>query len=198
MQRMWRPAEADTYNMEYGYSCMGYEVSGALGVKLAVGNRQVYAMAGDGSFVMLHSELLTAVQERLKINVCLFDNASFGCINNLQTAQGNDTLATELRYRTETGRLDGAFLNVDYAKIAEGYGAKGYSVRTMEELEAALADAKTVAGRPVLFDIKVLPKSMTDGYGAWWRVGTPEVSENERNLECWRDHLAHVKDARKY
>jgi 3D-(3,5/4)-trihydroxycyclohexane-1,2-dione acylhydrolase (decyclizing) len=154
-------------------------------------------MVGDGSFVMLHSELLTAIQEGIKINICLFDNASFGCINNLQTAQGNDTLATELRYRTDSGKLDGAFMNVNYAKIAEAYGAKGYEIRTMDELEWAIEDAKKVEG-PVLFDVKVLPKSMTDGYGAWWRVGTPEVSENERNRECWRDHIAHVKDARKY
>ncbi len=197
MQRMWRPRTQDSYNMEYGYSCMGYEICGALGAKLAVGDRQVYSMVGDGSFVMLHSELLTAIQENIKINICLFDNASFGCINNLQTAQGNDTLATELRYRTESGRHDGAFMNVNYARIAEAYGAKGYEIRTMDELEWAVEDAKK-AECPVLFDIKVLPKSMTDGYGAWWRVGTPEVSENERNRECWRDHLDHVKDARKY
>ncbi len=197
MQRMWRPKTQDSYNMEYGYSCMGYEICGALGAKLAVGDKQVYSMVGDGSFVMLHSELLTAIQENIKINICLFDNASFGCINNLQTAQGNDTLATELRYRTQSGKHDGAFLDVNYAKIAEAYGAKGYEIRTMAELERAISDAKAVEG-PVLFDIKVLPKSMTDGYGAWWRVGTPEVSENERNRECWRDHLAHIKDARKY
>lgn len=198
MQRMWRPHIPDTYNMEYGYSCMGYEISGALGVKFAIGDRQVYSMVGDGSFVMLHSELLTAIQERTKINVCLFDNASFGCINNLQVGQGNDTMATELRYRGASGKLDGDFLRVDYAQIAEGYGAKGYSIRTMEELKAALEDAKGVTDRPVLFDIKVLPKSMTDGYGSWWRVGTPEVSTNERNQQCWQEHLEHVKDARKY
>jgi 3D-(3,5/4)-trihydroxycyclohexane-1,2-dione acylhydrolase (decyclizing) len=197
MQRMWRPVTPDTYNMEYGYSCMGYEISGAFGVKLAVGDKQVYSMVGDGSFVMLHSELLTAVQERKKINVCLFDNASFGCINNLQIGQGNETMVTELRYRDGDGH-QGDFMNVDYAKIAEGYGAKGYTVRTMEELEAAVEDAKKIADRPVLFDIKVLPKSMTGGYGSWWRVGTPETSENPRCRDAWQDHLAHIKDAHQY
>ena len=98
MQRMWRAKGQDTYNMEYGYSCMGYEVSGALGVKFAVGDdHEVYSMVGDGAFVMLHSEFLTAVQEHKKITVVVFDNASFGCINNLQTAQGNATLCTEMR-----------------------------------------------------------------------------------------------------
>ena len=198
MQRMWRPMTPDSYNMEYGYSCMGYEVTGALGVKLAVGDKQVYAMAGDGSFVMLHSELLTAVQERLKFNICLFDNASFGCINNLQQAQGNDSMLTELRYRGESGRHDGDFMSVDYAAIAEGYGAKGYRVRNLKELEEALLDAKQVTDRPVLFDIKVLPKTMTEGYGAWWRVGTPEVADNEKVRASWQDHLEHIKDARQY
>ena len=197
MQRMWRPTGIDTYNMEYGYSTMGYEVAGALGVKLAIGaDHEVYAFCGDGSFNMLHGELITAAQEHRKINICLFDNASFGCINNLQVGHGNDTLCTELRYRDGEG-LTGNFLNIDYAKVAEAYGCKGYRCRTMEELRAAFADAKKQTA-PVLFDIKVLPKTMTDGYGSWWRVGDTEVSENPRNLEAYADHLKHVETARKY
>ena len=198
MQRMWRPRAQDTYNMEYGYSTMGYEIAGALGVKLAIGpDREVYAFCGDGSFHMLHGELVTAMQEHQKINICLFDNASFGCINNLQVGHGNKTLCTELRYRNKEG-LFGDFMDIDYAKVAEGYGCKGYTVRTMEELKAAFEDAKTIKDRPVLFDIKVLPKTMTDGYGSWWRVGDTEVSERQENLDAYVDHLAHVKDARKY
>ena len=198
MQRMWRPRAVDTYNMEYGYSCMGYEISGALGVKYAIGDKDVYAMCGDGSFIMLHAELLTAVQEHKKINICLFNNASYGCINNLQVGHGNDTLCTELRWRGEDGKFSGAFMPVDFAKIAEGYGCKAYTVHSLSELKDAIADAKKVEGVPVLFDIRVLPKSMTDGYGAWWRVGDTAVSENQRNLDAYQDHLAHVKDARKY
>ncbi|MBR0424979.1 MAG: 3D-(3,5/4)-trihydroxycyclohexane-1,2-dione acylhydrolase (decyclizing) [Clostridia bacterium] len=198
MQRMWCARGVDTYNMEYGYSCMGYEVSGALGVKYAIGDRDVYAMCGDGSFIMLHSELLTAVQEHTKINVCLFNNASFGCINNLQVGHGNDTLCTELRFRGEDGEHSGNFMPVDFAMIAEGYGAKGYTIRSLKELEAAIADAKKITDRPVLFDIRVLPKSMTEGYGSWWRVGDTEVSENPKNRKAYEDHLLHVKDARKY
>ena len=198
MQRMWRPRGVDTYNMEYGYSCMGYEVSGALGVKYAIGDRDVYAMCGDGSFIMLHAELLTAVQEHKKINICLFNNASYGCINNLQVGHGNDTLCTELRWRGEDGKFSGAFMPVDFAKIAEGYGCKAYTIHSLSELRDAIADAKKIDGIPVLFDIRVLPKSMTDGYGSWWRVGDTEVSENQRNLDAYQDHLDHVKDARKY
>ena len=198
MQRMWCARGEDTYNMEYGYSCMGYEISGALGVKYAIGDRDVYAMVGDGSFLMLHSELLTAVQEHQKINVCLFNNASFGCINNLQVGHGNDTLCTELRFRGEDGEHSGSFMPVDFAKIAEGYGCRAFTVRSLEELRAAMVEAKKIEGVPVLFDIRVLPKSMTDGYGSWWRVGDTEVSENPRNLVAYEEHLAHMKQARAY
>ena len=107
------------------------------------------------------------------------------------------TLCTELRYRSKDG-LFGDFLNIDYAKVAEGYGCKSYSIRTMEELAAAFEDAKKVKDRPVLFDIKVLPKTMTDGYGSWWRVGDTEVSERPESLAAYQDHLDHVRDARKY
>ncbi len=199
MQRMFRPTGIDTYNMEYGYSTMGYEIAGALGVKLAIGDsHEVYSFCGDGSFNMLHGELITAVQEHKKINVCVFDNGSFGCINNLQVGHGNTTLCTELRSRGDDGKLSGNFLTIDYAKVAEAYGAKGFTVRTMGELKAAVAEAKAIHDRPVLFDIKVLPKTMTDGYGSWWRVGDTEVSENPENLKAYADHLAHLKDARKY
>ena len=198
MQRMWRPTGVDTYNMEYGYSTMGYEVAGALGVKLAIGDKhEVYSFCGDGSFNMLHGELITACQEHKKINICLFDNASFGCINNLQVGHGNVTLCTELRYRNKDG-LFGNFMNIDYAKVAEAYGCKSYTVRTMEELVAAFEDAKKVKNIPVLFDIKVLPKTMTDGYSSWWRVGDTEVSERKENLAAYADLQAHLKEVRKY
>ena len=199
MQRMWRARGLDTYNMEYGYSCMGYEISGALGVKYAIGSdRDVYAMVGDGSFIMLHSELLTAVKEHQKINVCLFNNASYGCINNLQVGHGNDSLCTELRYRGKDGKHSGGFMSVDYAKIAEGYGCQSYTIRTLRELEQAIHEAKLIKDVPVLFDIRVLPKSMTEGYSSWWRVGDTEVSDNPRNVEAYREHIRHLIDARKY
>jgi 3D-(3,5/4)-trihydroxycyclohexane-1,2-dione acylhydrolase (decyclizing) len=200
MQRMWRPSVPNTYNMEYGYSCMGYEVSGAYGVKIAIGeNREVYAMAGDGSFNMLHSELISSVQEGKKINVLLFDNASFGCINNLQQGQGNDSMCTEMRKRVPGERMyhHGDFMSIDYAAIAKAYGCVSYTVRTAEELEAALEDSKKQSVS-TLIDIKVLPKSMTEGYGGWWRVGAPEVSERERVQKARADQDEHLAQARKY
>ncbi|MGN0522701.1 MAG: 3D-(3,5/4)-trihydroxycyclohexane-1,2-dione acylhydrolase (decyclizing) [Eubacterium sp.] len=187
MQRLFRPKARGTYHMEYGYSNMGYEVNGALGAKLAKPEAEVYTFCGDGSFLMGHSELYTALQEGLKINVCLFDNLGWGCIENLQNNQGTDTFGTVFRARNpETGMLDGDEMTVDFAKIAEGYGAKGYTCRTSAELRAALEDAKKQT-KAVVFDIKVLPKTMTPGFESWWRVGVAEVSKSETVAAAYKD-----------
>lgn len=172
VQRIWNPTVPNTYNVEYGYSCMGYEVSGALGIKLAEPDKEVYSLVGDGSFLMLHSELITAIQYNYKINVVLFDNSGFGCINNLQMDHGGGSYFCEFRTH------DNKIMNIDYAKVAEGYGAKTYKVHTVQELKAALEDAKKQSVS-TLIDIKVLPKTMTDGYESWWNVGVAEVSQKE-------------------
>jgi len=198
MQRLWRSTLPKTYHMEYGFSCMGYEICGALGVKLAAPEREVYAMVGDGSFIMLHSELYTALQEGLKLNIMLFDNTGWGCIENLQNSQGTDTFGTRFTARNpETGLLDGPVLPVDFAKIAEGYGCKAYRINTVEELRTALADAKTQT-ISTLFDIKVLPGSMSGGCDAWWRVGVAEVSTSARVQAAYEDMREQIKRARKY
>lgn len=198
MQRMWETDCPYSYNMEYGYSCMGYEIAGALGAKLACPEREVYAMVGDGSFLMLHSEMVTAVQEGVKITILLFDNSGFGCINNLQMGQGIGSLATEFRRRNpRTGKLDGDMLHVDYAKCAEGYGFKSYTARTLPELEAALASARRET-LPTLIDAKVLPKSMTHGYESWWHVGCAAVTRSEAGKAAYRDKEEHLARARPY
>ena len=198
LQRLWKTKKADGYHMEYGFSCMGYEVSGSLGVKMAEPEREVYAMVGDGSFVMLHSEILTAMKEGIKINVMLFDNSGYQCILNLQRSQGIHDFANEFRYRNDaTGRLDGNYVPVDFAAIGAGYGMKTYRVSNLDELNRAVEDAKnqTVS---TLIDIKVLPGSMTGGYDSWWHVGVPEVSENEDVVEAHRKMKEQVNQARKY
>ena len=109
--------------MEYGASCMGYEIAGAFGAKLAEPDKEVYALVGDGSFMMLNSEIPTAMQENAKITVVVFDNCAFGCINNLQMGNGVGSLATEMRHRNETtGKLDGDYCYTDFGKIGEGFG----------------------------------------------------------------------------
>lgn len=197
LQRMWTTEERDSYHMEYGYSCMGYEAAAALGCKLAEPEREVYAMLGDGSFLMLHSEFLTSLQEGKKINLLLFDNCGFGCINNLQMSNGIGNLATEFRYRDDRGELQGGLIPIDFAKVAEGYGAKGYTARTLEELEAALEDAKRQKVS-TLIDIKVLPKTMTDGYSSWWNVGTAAVSERPEGQAAYARVLEGRNRARLY
>lgn len=198
LQRIWKSKAPNTYHVEYGFSCMGYEICGALGAKLAAGDTEVYTMVGDGSFLMLHSELYTAVQENKKINVMLFDNSGWGCIENLQNGQGTDTFGTRFTRRNEsTGMLDGEVIITDYAKIAEGYGCKAYRVTNEDELYAALEDSKKQTV-PTLFDIKVAHKSMTDGYDSWWRVGVAEVSTSETVQKCYEDMAANIKKARLY
>lgn len=198
LQRVWCPKHPNTYHMEYGYSCMGYEIAGALGVKLAEPEKEVYALVGDGSYLMLHSELITSIQERKKINVILLDNMAFGCINNLQMSKGLGSFGTEFRYRNEeTGKLDGQFIPIDYAKSAAGYGLKTYRVKNVEELRAAVEDAKK-QNVSTLIDVKVLPKTMTDGYESWWRVGTAEVSESKKVQEESEKMKEAISKARQY
>ncbi len=197
LQRMWTTDCRYSYNMEYGYSCMGYEIAGALGSKLARPGQEVYAMCGDGSYLMLHSELVTSLQERRKINVLLFDNSGFGCINNLEMSNGIGNLATEFRFRDKDGNLLGDLIPIDFAACAAGYGVKTYRVRTMEELENALADSLK-QDKSTLIDIKVMPKTMTDGYGAWWHVGLASTSSNEKVRRSYENKKQNLEKARKY
>ncbi|HIS25702.1 MAG TPA: 3D-(3,5/4)-trihydroxycyclohexane-1,2-dione acylhydrolase (decyclizing) [Candidatus Pullilachnospira intestinigallinarum] len=196
MQRMWRTDKRGGYHAEYGYSCMGYEVAATLGVKMAEPDNEVYCVVGDSSFQMLHSEIMTIMQERKKVNILIFDNCGFGCINNLEMTHGIGSLATEFRY-TDGKKPTGDLIPVDYAKIGEGYGLKSYTCRTIQELVDALQDAKkqTVA---CLFDLKVIPKTMTDGYESWWDVGLADVSEKESVREAWKEVKAGRDAARKY
>ncbi|MBX8522039.1 3D-(3,5/4)-trihydroxycyclohexane-1,2-dione acylhydrolase (decyclizing) [Pseudomonas cichorii] len=198
LQRAWRSTGVDTYHVEYGYSCMGYEVNAALGVKLAAPQREVFALVGDGSYMMLHSELATSVQERRKINVVLLDNMTFGCINNLQMGNGMNSFGTEFRFRNpETGLLDGDFVPVDFAMSAAAYGCKTYKVNTLEQLREALADAQrqTVS---TLIDIKVLPKTMIHNYLSWWRVGVAEVSTTGTTAQVYEKLNKELAKARQY
>lgn len=198
LQRMWAANKPNTYHMEYGYSCMGYEVAGALGAKLAEPSKEVYAMVGDGSYQMLHSELVTSLQENKKINVLLFDNSGFGCINNLQMGNGMGSFGTEFRYRNkETRKLNGAIMKIDFAASAAGYGVKTYRVTSIEQLQEALKDAKkqTVS---TLIDIKVLPKTMTNGYESWWHVGVAEVSNSPSVQASYESKVSNLQKARPY
>ena len=196
MQRMWTTDKRGGYHAEYGYSCMGYEVAATLGVKMAEPDNEVYCVVGDSSFQMLHSEIMTIMQEKKKVNILVFDNCGFGCINNLEMNHGIGSLATEFRY-TDGQKPCGDLIPVDYAKIGEGYGLKTYTCRTIPELEAALEDAKKQE-IACLFDLKVIPKTMTDGYESWWNVGLADVSVKESVREAWKGVKEGREEARVY
>lgn len=196
MQRMWTTDKRGGYHAEYGYSCMGYEVAATLGVKFAEPGNEVYCVVGDSSFQMLHSEIMTIMQERQKVNILIFDNCGFGCINNLEMNHGIGSLATEFRY-TDGKKPTGDLISVDYAKVGEGYGLKTYTCRTIAELEDALKDAKSQE-RACLFDLKVIPKTMSDGYESWWNVGLADTSEKAGVKEAWERVMEGRNAARKY
>ncbi|MDR1786756.1 MAG: 3D-(3,5/4)-trihydroxycyclohexane-1,2-dione acylhydrolase (decyclizing) [Spirochaetaceae bacterium] len=198
MQRVWRTRVPGAYHMEYGFSCMGYEIAAALGVKIGFPDREVVAIVGDGAYTMLHTELLTAVQEKQKIIVVVCDNAGFHCIDNLQHSQGIDHFGNEWKARdAASGRLEGASVQVDYAKNAESWGAIGLRVRTAAEFREAVKTA-LAADRPVVIDAKVLPKSMTNGYESWWRVGTAQVSQNPEVEKAAREMAAETARAKQF
>uniref|UniRef100_UPI0006CFC0AF 3D-(3,5/4)-trihydroxycyclohexane-1,2-dione acylhydrolase (decyclizing) n=1 Tax=Clostridium sp. NkU-1 TaxID=1095009 RepID=UPI0006CFC0AF len=196
MQRMWTTDKRGGYHAEYGYSCMGYEVAATLGVKFAEPDNEVYCVVGDSSFQMLHSEIMTIMQERQKVNILIFDNCGFGCINNLEMNHGIGSLATEFRY-TDGKKPTGDLIPVDYAKIGEGYGLKAYTCRTVKELEEALEDAKGQE-RACLFDLKVIPKTMSDGYESWWNVGIATTSEKNSVREACERVMEGRNGARRY
>ncbi|PAD27821.1 3D-(3,5/4)-trihydroxycyclohexane-1,2-dione acylhydrolase (decyclizing) [Paenibacillus sp. 7523-1] len=180
LHRLWRAAAPKTYHMEYGFSCMGYEVSGAFGAALAEPNREVYAMVGDGSYLMLHSELVTSLQEQKKFTILLFNNNGFQCIHNLQREHGSDGFGNEFRYReSESGRLTGDYLPMDFAAHARSLGAQAYRAETAEQLEQALRDARNESVT-TLIEIPVVPGTNAGGYESWWNVGVPEVSTEEK------------------
>lgn len=196
LQRMWKTDKRGGYHAEYGYSCMGYEVAATLGVKFAEPQSEVYCLVGDSSFQMMHSEIMTIMQERQKVNILIFDNCGFGCINNLEMNHGIGSLATEFRY-TDGKKPAGDLIPVDYAKIGEGYGLKTYTCRTIEQLADALEDAKK-QDKACLFDLKVIPKTMTDGYESWWNVGIATTSEKESVRKACEEVMQGRREARAY
>ncbi|CAG9000932.1 MAG: 3D-(3,5/4)-trihydroxycyclohexane-1,2-dione hydrolase [Candidatus Celerinatantimonas neptuna] len=198
LQRIWKTRSYNSYHMEYGYSCMGYEVNAALDAKMADPQREVYSLVGDGSFMMLHSELVSSIQENQKINIILFDNMAHGCINNLQIGHGMNSFFTEFRFRdNKPNQLDGRLIPVDYAKIAEGYGCKSYRITNIDGLHQAITDAqKQIIS--TLIDIKILPKTMLHSYLSWWRVELAEHANKPEIRAASQQLKTNIAKARQY
>jgi 3D-(3,5/4)-trihydroxycyclohexane-1,2-dione acylhydrolase (decyclizing) len=176
LHKLWRSSgDPKTYHVEYGYSCMGYEIAGGLGVKLAAPEREVYVLVGDGSYLMLAQEIVTAVAEHVKLIVVLVDNGGFASIGRLSESLGAQRFGTAYRFRTPTGRLDGGPLPVDLAANAASLGAHVERVQDVEELEAALLRARA-ADRITVVHVATDPVAGAPDGGAWWDVPVAQVS----------------------
>jgi 3D-(3,5/4)-trihydroxycyclohexane-1,2-dione acylhydrolase (decyclizing) len=167
LHKHWRPEQTGGYHLEYGYSCMGYEIAGGLGVKLARPEREVIVMVGDGSYLMLNSEIATSVRMGLKLIIVLLDNGGFGCIERLQAATGN---ASFNNLRTDAGD------KLDLVAHARSLGAHASRVKDLAALAGALAAARQ-ADRTSVLVIETDPAASTTAGGHWWDVAVPEVSE---------------------
>jgi 3D-(3,5/4)-trihydroxycyclohexane-1,2-dione acylhydrolase (decyclizing) len=186
--RLWRPEDPKAYHMEYGYSCMGYEIPGGLGVKLAEPGREVVVMVGDGSYLMMNSEIVTAVGEGIKLTIVLVDNHGYQCILGLQRAVGVSDFGNELRYRDQTTKqLTGEYIPVDFVKHAESMGAHAIFARSAEELKKALIDARN-DDRVTVIVVPVDPEKRMPGMGTWWDVPVAEVSTEEKTRKTREDY----------
>src|SRR5450432_2713312 len=177
LHKLWRTRQPGGYHMEYGYSCMGYEIAGGLGVKLAHPVREVYVLVGDGSYLMMAQEIITAVQEGCKLNIILLDNHGFSSIGGLSRSCGNDGMGTEYRYRTN-GNYNGDPLPVDFEANAASLGALTCRARTGVELKAALTATRKQSRTSVIV-IETAYDERVPGYESWWDVPIAEVSDNE-------------------
>ncbi|MGC4190362.1 MAG: 3D-(3,5/4)-trihydroxycyclohexane-1,2-dione acylhydrolase (decyclizing) [Thermomicrobiales bacterium] len=174
--KMWRPRDPKSYHVEYGYSCMGYEIAGGLGVKMAAPDREVYVMVGDGSYLMLHTEIVTSIQEGVKLTIVLVDNNGFRCIRELQTQSGSPAFGNELRFRdANTNRLDGPTVPVDFAANARSLGAVTYTATNVAELRDALDKAKAETTTTLIY-VPVESQERVRGFEGWWDVPIAQVS----------------------
>ncbi len=198
LHKLWRTRNHKGYHLEYGYSTMGYEIAGGLGVKLADPDREVWVMVGDASFLMMHTEIVTMVQEGIKVNIVVVDNHGYASIGALSKSVGSDGFGTKYRHRTESGHLDGETLPIDFAKNCESLGAYVIKATTREEFSKAIEEAKTIKNCPVCIVTETDRRQRVEGYEAWWDVAIPEVSENPAVQEARAKYEEEKKQERHY
>src|SRR6185312_5445632 len=151
LHKLWRTRDPKGYHVEYGYSCMGYEIAGGLGVKMADPTREVYVMVGDGSYLMMSSEIVTSIQEGYKLTILVLDNHGFSSIGGLSQSIGSGGFGTDYRLRdSETGQLGGERIQVDFAANAQSIGAHVIRVVTIDELQSALEEARSMERTTVI------------------------------------------------
>jgi len=194
LHKMWRTRDPKGYHLEYGYSCMGYEICGGLGVKMAAPDREVYVMVGDGSYLMMAQEIVTALQEGYKLNIVVLDNHGFSSIGGLTRACGNRGMGTEYRYRSN-GKLDGDLIPVDFVANAKSLGANAVRAVTRDDLKEALLAAKK-SPKTFVVVIETAYDQRVPGYESWWDVPIAEVSEEASVRRARAKYVEAVKKER--
>ncbi|MCY4525780.1 MAG: 3D-(3,5/4)-trihydroxycyclohexane-1,2-dione acylhydrolase (decyclizing) [Anaerolineaceae bacterium] len=179
LHKLWRTSHSRGFHTEYGFSCMGYEIAGGMGQRMADPEREVYVFVGDGSYLMMNSEIVTMVQEGIKVNFIVMDNHGFASIGGLSNAVGSDGFGTKYRYRTDSGHLDGETLPIDFAANCASLGAHVIEAGNRDELADAVREAQTIKNRPVCIVIEVDRHQRVGNYESWWDVAVAEVSDNE-------------------
>ena len=192
LHKLWRTDRVGGYHLEYGYSCMGYEIAGGMGVKMACPDRDVIVVVGDGSYMMLNSELATSVMLGHKIIVVVLDNGGFGCINRLQQSTGGESFNNLFDNCVAS---EGRAPLLDFAKHASAMGAASEHVESLAELELAVGRAKA-ADRSCLISLRTDPDESSGG-GFWWDVAVPEVSERA-DVRTAREDYAAAKSRQPY
>lgn len=199
LHKLWRVRDHRAYHVEYGYSCMGYEVPASIGIRLADDSRDVFAMVGDGGYLMMPTELVTAVQERVKVIIVLVQNHGFHSIGSLSESLGSQRFGTSYRYRDErSGRLDGPFLPVDLAANARSLGAHVIEVHDRAALANAIKEAKAAPadGGPVVIHVETDPTVYAPDSDSWWDVPVSEVSDLESTQAAYEAYLTHKASQR--
>lgn len=197
LHKLWRTRNPKGFHLEYGYSCMGYEIAGGLGAKMARPDSEIYVMVGDGSYLMMSQEIVTSIQEKQKMTIILLNNDGYSSIGSLSSSLGSEGFGTYYRYRNEeTDQLDGGLLPIDYAANAASMGAHVIKAANVKELNLALEKAKTIDRTTVIY-IEVDRKKAVPGF-AWWDVAVAEVSEKDAVKDSLKTSLENKKTQKYY
>lgn len=178
LHKLWRTRNRKGYHLEYGFSTMGYEIAGGLGVAMAEPDRDIYVMVGDASYLMMNTEIVTMVQEGIKVIILLLDNHGYASIGGLSKSVGSDGFGTKYRYRSESGQLDGDALPIDFAANAKSMGARVIRANSRDELADAVREAQAHKGGPICVVVETDRRQRVSGYESWWDVAVASTSES--------------------
>jgi 3D-(3,5/4)-trihydroxycyclohexane-1,2-dione acylhydrolase (decyclizing) len=197
LHKLWRTVDPKGFHLEYGYSTMGYECAAGIGAKMACPDREIYVMVGDGNYLMMNNEIVTAIQEGIKFTIILLNNNGFGSIGNLSQSVGSQRFGTKYRFRNATtGQLDGEILPVDFAQNARSLGAFVLEATDINSLKMALQEAKNQDQTTVITIETDLYKSVP-GYG-WWEVAVSEVAQIDSVNQAYEGYMINKKKQKYY